>query len=101
MTWHPTRRRGRSRESPAAILDGAAWSHAADRASLAWRDEALPLEPIAPPAPDVWSEAWPWGLIGGGAALVIAGVVTGIVLATEPAPDRPLVFVVDPSGLGR
>lgn len=97
----PARLSTGSRESPTTALGAGPWSAGADRASLAWRDEALPLEPIVPPPPDVWAEGWPWGLVGVGAALVIGGVVTGIVLATEPAPDRPLVFVIDPSGVGR
>jgi hypothetical protein len=97
----PARLSTGSRESPAVVLGGGAWSRRVDRAALAWRDEPLPLEPVVPPAPDVWSEPWPWGVIGGGAAIVIGGVIAGIVLATEPPPDRPLVLVVDPSHVGR
>ncbi len=97
----PVRLSTSSRESPAAALEAAAWSPREERSSIAWRDEAIAPDAIVPPPPDVWSEAWPWAVVGGGAALVIAGIVTGIVLATEPPPERPLVFVIDPSGLAR
>jgi hypothetical protein len=96
----PSRLSTGSRESPATALDAASWTPTTERAALTWRDEPLPLEVVVPEV-DVWSEAWPWGLVGGGAALVIGGVITGIVLATEPPPDRPLVFVIDPSPLAR
>ena len=36
---------------------------------------------------DVTNEAWFWPVIGGGAALVIGGIVVGIVIASQPQPE--------------
>lgn len=54
-----------------------------------------PLIPPPPPPKPVYKKGWFWAVIGVGAAVVIGGVVTGVVLGTrpQPMPDPPL----DPS----
>ncbi len=84
-----------SRESPSAALEAATLAPRSRREALTWRDEALPVDPIAPPATDAWSEAWPWALVGTGAALVLGGVVAGALVATQPGPEHHLQ--VDPT----
>jgi hypothetical protein len=81
--------------SPRGALDGGMLDAHAQRVAIAWRDEPLPIETPPPPS-DAWSEAWPWVLVGTGAVLVIGGLITGIVLATEPPPQQHLVFDVMP-----
>ncbi|GAB4209006.1 MAG: hypothetical protein OHK0013_28030 [Sandaracinaceae bacterium] len=58
-------------------------------------DVAAPLR-IAVPAPggDIASEPLFWVGIGGG-VLVVAGVVVGVVLATQSTPNATLVFTID------
>lgn len=51
--------------------------------------EVTPDVPAAVPGPsDVTSEAWFWPVVGGGIALVLAGVVVGVVVGTQPT-DEP------------
>lgn len=90
----PSRLETSSRESPTAALETGALGARDRSAALAWRDEALPTEPVVPPPTDPWSEAWPWALVGTGAALVLGGIIAGIVVATEPPPEHRLQ--VDP-----
>jgi hypothetical protein len=90
----PARLEPETLASPLGALDAAAIDPRARRVAIAWRDEPLPIEAPPPPPTDVWSEAWPWALVGTGAALVIGGVIAGIVLATEPPPDH--VRQIDP-----
>lgn len=57
-----------------------------------------PLLPPPPPPPPpekkpVYKKGWFWAVIGVSAAVVIGGVVTGVVLGTRATPDPPL----DPS----
>lgn len=40
-----------------------------------------------PTSHDVTSEGWFWPVIGGGAALVIGGIVVGIMIASQPQPE--------------
>jgi len=58
-------------------------------------DVAAPLR-IAVPAPggDITSEPLFWVGIGGG-VLVVAGIVVGVVLATQSTPNATLVFTID------
>lgn len=57
-----------------------------------------PPAPLAPPPPPppmpkpVYKKGWFWAVIGVSAAVVIGGVVTGVVLGTRPQamPDPPL-----------
>lgn len=62
------------------------------RQAIARHEQAPPVEaPTAAPAEpahDVTSEAWFWPVVGGGIALVLAGVVVGIVVGTQPT-DEP------------
>lgn len=51
--------------------------------------EATPAVPAADVGPrDATSEPWFWPVVGGGIALVLAGVVVGIVVGTQPT-DEP------------
>ena len=44
---------------------------------------------VATSAQDVTQEAWFWGVLGGGAALVVGGIVVGVVLGTQaPSAER-------------
>ena len=36
---------------------------------------------------DVTQEGWFWPVIGGGAALVVGGIIVGIVIASQPQPE--------------
>jgi hypothetical protein len=90
----PARLETGTRESPYTALDARPIDAASRRAALAWRDEELPVESGPPPTTDPWTEAWPWALVGTGVALVLGGVITGIVLATQPPPDQLLVIDV-------
>jgi hypothetical protein len=83
-----------SRESPSAALEDEGVAPRRRHEAIAWRDEALPLEVVLPPPTDPWSEAWPWALVGTGAALVLGAIVTGVVVGTLPPPEHRLV--VDP-----
>lgn len=64
------------------------------RQAIARHEQAPPVESAqqAPPVPaasaEVTSEPWFWPVVLGGAALVVAGVVTGIVVGTQPI-DEP------------
>lgn len=42
---------------------------------------------LAPASHDVTNEAWFWPVIGGGAALVVGGIIVGIVIASQPQPE--------------
>lgn len=90
----PSRLETGSRESPSAALEAEGLAPRRRHDAIAWRDEALPIETALPPPTDPWSEAWPWALVGTGAAIVLGAVITGVVLATQPPPDHRLV--VDP-----
>jgi hypothetical protein len=48
---------------------------------------SAPLTPVNKP---VYKKPWFWAVVGVGAALVIGGVVTGVVLGTRPTADPPL-----------
>lgn len=53
----------------------------------------LSVPPPPPPPPEkkpVYKKGWFWAVIGVSAAVVIGGVVTGVVLGTRPSPDPPL-----------
>lgn len=61
---------------------------AAARNAEAARVTPLPVERTAPvPSGDITSEGWFWPVVGGGAALVIGGVIIGIVFASQPQPE--------------
>lgn len=90
----PSRLETGSRASPLRALEADAIGPRARAQAVAWRDEALPLEMVTPPTGDVWSEAWPWALVGTGAAIVIGGVIAGIVIGTQSPPEHQLQ--VDP-----
>lgn len=85
----PSRLETGTLSSPLAALDASPLDAHARRAAMLWRDEPLPIEAPSPPY-DPWREAWPWALIGTGAALVLGGVITGVVIATEPPPQHIL-----------
>lgn len=91
----PSRLEPGSVESPSAALDDETTGPRRRHEAIAWLDEALPLEVALPPPVDPWSEGWPWALVGTGAALVIGGVIAGVVVATQPPPQHQLV--VDPT----
>lgn len=76
--------------SPIAALSSEAVSSVTRSLAIAWRDEPIPLEPPLPPPTDPWSEPWPWALVATGAAIVIAGIVVGVIFATLPPPDHEL-----------
>jgi tetratricopeptide (TPR) repeat protein len=65
------------------------------RAAIARHEQAPPVEvpaaaatvPSEPPR-SAMDEPWFWPVIGGGAALVVAGVIIGVVIATQPT-DEP------------
>lgn len=59
----------------------------AEEAEAARQAEAARTQPAA--SQDVTQEAWFWGLIGGGAALVIGGVIVGVVLGTQAPSAEP------------
>lgn len=62
------------------------------RQAIARHEQAPPVEAapaaVGTPAREVTDEPWFWPVIGGGIALVLAGVVTGIVVGTQPT-DEP------------
>ena len=90
----PSRLETGSLASPMAALASPSSTRSARSAAIAWRDEALPIEPVLPPPDDPWSEAWPWALIGTGGAIVIGGVIAIVIVATQPPPSHSLQ--VDP-----
>jgi hypothetical protein len=58
-------------------------------AAEAARVQADAQTSVATSAQDVTQEAWFWGVLGGGAALVVGGIVVGVVLGTQaPSAER-------------
>ncbi len=60
------------------------------RLAIARHEQAPPVEaaPAVAPSHDATNEAWFWPVVGGGIALVLAGVVVGIVVGVQPT-DEP------------
>ena len=69
------------REAEAAREAEASRLQAAENAAVAGTSTSTPT------SHDVTSEGWFWPVIGGGAALVIGGIVVGIVIASQPRPE--------------
>lgn len=82
-----------SRASPTPALEAGPESPRALREAHAWLAEELPAEPPPPPPTDPWSEGWPWAIVGVGGALVLGGIVAGVVVATQPPPEHQLEII--------